>query len=166
MLVEPELSYKEQTRLKMCIVPHHGPFRICAAPPLISILESPFACRCSWQCLLLACPKRLMRTPLSCGASRDWDYCEYLPKASQLSIFLVNTSIISSLSQTYVVDISELYGAITLLRTLLRGTFLPLVAPCLYAKVGLGWINSVLAFITVALIPLPFFLYWCGGWRR
>lgn len=79
--------------------------------------------------------------------------------------------IISSSSQTYIIDIfgpeaaASALGAITLLRNIL-GAFLPLAAPSLYSKLGLGWGNSVLAFITVAFIPLPFFLYYRGGWLR
>jgi hypothetical protein len=46
----------------------------------------------------------------------------------------------------------------TFFRSLL-GTFLPLAGPPLYAKLGLGWGNSVLGFIALALIPIPILLY-------
>lgn len=79
--------------------------------------------------------------------------------------------VISSCSQTYVIDIfgpqaaASALGAVTLLRNLLGG-FLPMVAPSLYEKLGLGWGNSVLAFITVAFIPLPFYFYRYGEGLR
>lgn len=79
--------------------------------------------------------------------------------------------IINSSSQTYIIDIfgpqaaASALGAITLLRNL-TGAFLPLAAPSLYASLNLGWGNSVLAFVTVAFIPVPFFFYWHGEWLR
>ena len=48
------------------------------------------------------------------------------------------------------------------LRTFFRsilGTFLPLAGPPLYTSLGLGWGNSVLGFIAVALVPIPILLY-------
>ena len=79
--------------------------------------------------------------------------------------------IINSSSQTYMIDIfgpqaaASALGAITLLRNL-TGAVLPLAAPSLYSAMGLGWGNSILAFITVAFIPVPFFFYWRGEWVR
>jgi len=46
------------------------------------------------------------------------------------------------------------------------GTFLPLAGPPLYQNLGLGWGNSVLGFIAVALIPIPILLYRYGEWLR
>lgn len=37
----------------------------------------------------------------------------------------------------------------------LFGAFIPLAAPSLYSKLGLGWGNSVLGFICLAFIPIP-----------
>lgn len=79
--------------------------------------------------------------------------------------------IINSSSQSYIIDIfgpqaaASALGAITLLRNL-TGAFLPLAAPSLYATLNLGWGNSVLAFITIAFIPVPFLFYWHGEWLR
>ncbi|KAL5087099.1 hypothetical protein Trisim1_008479 [Trichoderma cf. simile WF8] len=75
--------------------------------------------------------------------------------------------IINSSSQTYIIDIfgpqgaASALAAVTLLRNL-TGAFLPLAAPTLYANLGLGWGNSVLAFITIAFIPVPIFFYLRG----
>ena len=49
---------------------------------------------------------------------------------------------------------------------LLSAAFIPLAGPSLYADLGLGWGNSVLGFIGVAFLPLPFFFYRYGGWLR
>ncbi|RMJ22731.1 MFS multidrug transporter [Aspergillus sp. HF37] len=79
--------------------------------------------------------------------------------------------IVSASSQTYIIDVFgpqsavSALAAINLLRNLL-GAFLPLAAPSLYADLGLGWGNSVLAFIAVAFVPVPFFFYWHGAWLR
>ncbi|KAF9768355.1 hypothetical protein IL306_014356 [Fusarium sp. DS 682] len=75
--------------------------------------------------------------------------------------------IINSSSQTYIIDIfgpqaaASALAAITLLRNL-TGAFLPLAAPTLYANLGLGWGNSVLAFITIGFIPVPIYFYLRG----
>ncbi|RKK07536.1 hypothetical protein BFJ66_g16925 [Fusarium oxysporum f. sp. cepae] len=75
--------------------------------------------------------------------------------------------IINSSSQTYIIDIfgpqaaASALAAITLLRNL-TGAFLPLAAPTLYANLGLGWGNSVLAFITIGFIPMPIYFYLRG----
>ena len=62
--------------------------------------------------------------------------------------------------QTYLVDVYTLYSAsalaaLAVLRSLL-GAFLPLAGPSLYNTLGLGWGNSTLAFIALALVPIPF----------
>uniref|UniRef100_A0A0D2Y315 Major facilitator superfamily (MFS) profile domain-containing protein n=1 Tax=Fusarium oxysporum (strain Fo5176) TaxID=660025 RepID=A0A0D2Y315_FUSOF len=79
--------------------------------------------------------------------------------------------IINSSSQTYIIDIfgpqaaASALAAITLLRNL-TGAFLPLAAPTLYANLGIGWGNSVLAFITVGFIPVPIYFYLYGASLR
>lgn len=45
-------------------------------------------------------------------------------------------------------------AANTLLRSLF-GAFLPLAGPKMYEALGFGWGNSVLGFIAVAFIPVP-----------
>lgn len=94
--------------------------------------------------------------------------------------------------QTYFVDCFTVYAASaiaanTVLRSL-AGAFLPLAGPKMYAALGyvvffppprwpprthsltnlnrLGWGNSLLGFIGVAMIPVPFFFYLKGEWIR
>ncbi|KAF3762959.1 putative MFS transporter [Cryphonectria parasitica EP155] len=79
--------------------------------------------------------------------------------------------IITSGSQIYMIDVfgpqaaASALAAVTLLRNLM-GCFLPLAAPALYDNLGLGWGNSVLAFITLAFVPVPFLFYKWGEWLR
>ncbi|KGO39266.1 Major facilitator superfamily domain, general substrate transporter [Penicillium expansum] len=46
------------------------------------------------------------------------------------------------------------------------GAFLDLAAAPLYNKLGLGWGNSVLGFITLAFTPVPWLFYQYGGYLR
>lgn len=79
--------------------------------------------------------------------------------------------IITASSQTYIIDVfgpeaaASALGAVTLVRNI-TGAFLPLAAPSLYANLGLGWGNSLLAFIFIGFIPIPFYFYWRGQWLR
>ena len=60
--------------------------------------------------------------------------------------------------QTYLVDAFTIYAASaiaanTVFRSL-AGAFLPLAGPKMYATLGLGWGNSLLAFIALAFTPV------------
>lgn len=68
-------------------------------------------------------------------------------------------AIVSISSKAYLVDSFPDYaasaiGAGSILMSL-GGGLIPLAGPPLYARLGLGWGNSVLAFIALALTPLP-----------
>ncbi len=71
---------------------------------------------------------------------------------------------------TYLVDSYPMHSAsaiaanITLRSTV--GAFLPLAGPPLYDSLGLGWGNSLLGFICIAMIPLPIIFYKFGGRLR
>lgn len=61
---------------------------------------------------------------------------------------------------TYLVDAYTIYAASamaanTIVRSLF-GALIPLAGPSLYQALGLGWGNSLLGFIAVAMIPIPF----------
>ncbi|PGH27079.1 hypothetical protein AJ80_01265 [Polytolypa hystricis UAMH7299] len=74
-------------------------------------------------------------------------------------------------AQAYVVDAYTLYsasatGAAAFVRTLAGFSF-PLFAPSLYESLGLGWGNSLLAFISLALgVVSPVLLWRYGEWLR
>jgi sugar phosphate permease len=74
-------------------------------------------------------------------------------------------------AQLYLVDAFGTEGAASALavNTVLRslfGALLPLAGPPLYSQLGLGWGNSVLAFIGLAFIPVPFLFYKYGEMLR
>lgn len=74
-------------------------------------------------------------------------------------------------TQLYLVDAfgaeaaASALAANTILRCLFAA-FLPLAGPSLYARLGLGWGNSVLGFISLVFLPVPFLFYRYGGWLR
>ncbi|KAJ5658213.1 MFS transporter cpaT [Penicillium longicatenatum] len=67
---------------------------------------------------------------------------------------------------TYLVDAFTIYAASamaanTVLRSLV-GALLPLAGPAMYKSLGLGWGNSLLGFIALAMCPLPVVFYVYG----
>lgn len=62
----------------------------------------------------------------------------------------------------YLVDTYSMYAASALAaNTIMRsiaGGVLPLCALKMYDKLGLGWGNSLLAFIALAFLPIPFLM--------
>ncbi|KAJ2896662.1 major facilitator superfamily transporter multidrug resistance [Zalerion maritima] len=72
--------------------------------------------------------------------------------------------------QAYIIDSYPVYAAsgmaaFTVLRSLVAA-FLPLAGPKMYDTMGLGWGNSLLGFICIAMIPVPAFIYKFGGKLR
>jgi MFS family permease len=71
---------------------------------------------------------------------------------------------------TYIVDSYPIYAAsATSANVILRsvvGALLPLAGPPLYSTLGLGWGNSLLEFICVMMVPMPFVFYKVGGRLR
>lgn len=68
--------------------------------------------------------------------------------------------------QTYLVDAFTIHAASaiaanTVLRSLC-GAFLPLAGPAMYDALGLGWGNSLLAFIALACAPVSYVFYKYG----
>lgn len=67
---------------------------------------------------------------------------------------------------TYLIDAYTRYAAsVTAANTVMRstlGALLPLAGPSMYAALGLGWGNSLLAFIALAVIPFPY-VFWKYG---
>lgn len=65
--------------------------------------------------------------------------------------------------QTYLIDAYQIYSAsaAAAVRTSisLLGVVLPLAGPPLYAKLGLGWGNTVLGVIALIMCPIPTLFY-------
>ncbi|KAI0436980.1 putative MFS multidrug transporter [Xylaria telfairii] len=72
--------------------------------------------------------------------------------------------------QTYMIDAFPDYAASSTAALAssrnVAGTFLPLAGPYLYRSIGLGWGNTILGFIALALIPAPYFIAKYGGQLR
>ncbi|KAH8647442.1 multidrug resistance protein [Tricladium varicosporioides] len=72
--------------------------------------------------------------------------------------------------QTYLVDAYEQYSASALAAsTILRsfmGALIPLAGRSMYAALGYGWGNSLLAFITLVMLPFPWLFYQYGEGLR
>jgi len=68
--------------------------------------------------------------------------------------------------QTYLIDAFTIYAASAIAaNTVLRsifGAFLPLAGLDMYNALGLGWGNSLLGFVALALIPIPILFYMYG----
>jgi MFS family permease len=71
---------------------------------------------------------------------------------------------------TYIVDSYPMYAASAIAANIIFrsivGALLPLAGPPLYKSLGLGWGNSLLGFICVAMIPLPIIFYKFGARLR
>lgn len=77
---------------------------------------------------------------------------------------------VSVSSVTYVVDIFGSYaasGVAALVVTKnISGAVFPLVGPPLYKQLGYGWGSAVLAFVSIALLPIPVLLFIYGQRMR
>jgi hypothetical protein len=65
-------------------------------------------------------------------------------------------------TQAYLVDAFTIYAASALAATTVTrsvmAAVLPLAAPKMYKALGIGWGNSLLAFLALACIPIPWLL--------
>ncbi|KAF2492864.1 MFS general substrate transporter [Lophium mytilinum] len=88
-----------------------------------------------------------------------------LPIAGTGFIGLANSLLFMSLT-TYLIDAFTVYaasavGACVIVRSIMAAV-LPLAAPKMYNSLGYGWGNSLLAFLSIAMIPLPWLLFFYG----
>ncbi|KAF6816987.1 major facilitator superfamily transporter [Colletotrichum sojae] len=72
--------------------------------------------------------------------------------------------------QAYIIDAYPSFAAsglaaFTVFRSVVAA-FLPMAGPPMYDALGLGWGNSLLGFIAVALVPVPALIYKYGGRLR
>ncbi len=72
--------------------------------------------------------------------------------------------------QLYLVDAFSIYAASALAaNTVVRsiaGAILPLAGLSMYSALGAGWGNSLLGFIALAMIPIPFLIQRYGEFLR
>lgn len=72
--------------------------------------------------------------------------------------------------QTYLVDAFTLYAASAVAANMVArsavGAILPLAGRPLYENLGLGWGNSLLGFIALAMVPIPLIFMRYGEYLR
>ncbi|KAL5355069.1 putative MFS multidrug transporter [Aspergillus floccosus] len=82
----------------------------------------------------------------------------FVPIAS-MALFGFGVNVCFMTVQVYLVDVYTHYAASALAATTvfrsLVATLLPLAGPSMYRNLGIAWGNSMLAFIALALIPIP-----------
>ncbi|VUC23920.1 unnamed protein product [Clonostachys rosea] len=89
-----------------------------------------------------------------------------------VSHVLIGVGIVVSLMcvTTYMIDTFTIYAASAVAaNTVVRsigGGLLPLVGLRMYEALGLGWGNSLLGFVAVTMIPIPFLIIRYGAWLR
>lgn len=70
----------------------------------------------------------------------------------------------------YLVDTFTIYAASALAANMvvrsIAGTVLPLAGLSMYKTLGIGWGNSLLGFIALAMLPVPFWIMVKGEWLR
>lgn len=66
---------------------------------------------------------------------------------------------------TFTIYAASALAANSVVRSIL-GAVLPLAGGPMYEKLGLGWGNSLLAFIAVALLPIPWLFMRYGEYLR
>lgn len=93
-----------------------------------------------------------------------------LSTVSNYFFFILGIDVELTPAVRYLVDAFTVYAASALAgNTVVRsivGAVLPLCGLQMYEALGLGWGNSLLGFIAVALIPVPFFVMKKGEWLR
>lgn len=71
---------------------------------------------------------------------------------------------------TYVTDAYNIYSASALAASVILrsicGAVFPLAADPLYSSLGVPWATSVVGFVSLACIPIPFILLYAGPWIR
>jgi hypothetical protein len=67
---------------------------------------------------------------------------------------------------TYLIDAFTIYAASAVAACVvvrsIMASVLPLAAPKMYDSLGIGWGNSLLAFLALAMIPVPWLLFIYG----
>ncbi|KAK9413069.1 putative Major facilitator superfamily domain-containing protein [Seiridium unicorne] len=87
------------------------------------------------------------------------------------SLIAIGSLFVTMPSQIYIVDAfgpataASALAASSVLRTL-AGAFFTLAGPPLYSALGLGWGNTLLGFVCLLFLPVPFLFYRYGGWLR
>ncbi|KAF6833525.1 MFS multidrug transporter [Colletotrichum musicola] len=80
--------------------------------------------------------------------------------------FSCGLNLLSMPLTTYVIDCYTVYAASAMAANMalksICGAFLPLAGPAVYDKMGLGWGNTILGFIALAMTPMPVVIWKFG----
>lgn len=82
-----------------------------------------------------------------------------------IGIFLAFQSVITYLVESYQENAPGALAANTLFRSAFGAAF-PIFGTGMYHKLGVGWASSLIGFISVGMMPIPFFLYYKGQYLR
>lgn len=75
--------------------------------------------------------------------------------------FLLFMSVLTYLGDAYPKYVASVYAGNDLVRSSFGAGF-PLFANAMYTRLGVGWATSLLGFLSIAFIPIPFVLYFYG----
>ena len=75
--------------------------------------------------------------------------------------FLLFMSVLTYLGDAYPKYVASVYAGNDLVRSSFGAAF-PLFANALYTRLGVGWASSLLGFLSIMFIPIPFALYYYG----
>ena len=78
-----------------------------------------------------------------------------------MGAFLLFMAVLSYLGDAYPKYIASVYAGNDLVRSSFGAAF-PLFATAMYHKLGVGWASSLLGFLSIVFIPIPFVLYKYG----
>lgn len=78
-----------------------------------------------------------------------------------MGAFLLFMAVLAYLGDAYPKHVSSVYAGNDLVRSSFGAAF-PLFANAMYHKLGVAWASSLLGFLSVAFIPIPFVLYYYG----
>ena len=75
-----------------------------------------------------------------------------------IGAFLLFNSVLSYLADAYPKNVASVLAGNDFFRSSFGAGF-PLFATAMYRKLGVGWASSLLGFLSIAFIPIPFFLF-------
>lgn len=78
-----------------------------------------------------------------------------------MGAFLLFMAVLSYLGDAYPKYVASVYAGNDLMRSSFGAAF-PLFATAMYNKLGVGWASSLLGFLSILFIPIPFVLYYYG----
>ena len=78
-----------------------------------------------------------------------------------IGLFLLFMAVLGYLGDAYPKYVASVYASNDLVRSGFGAAF-PLFANAMYSKLGVAWASSLLGFLAIAFIPIPFVLYFYG----